>query len=371
MRLPGGVPVPFRLVAGEAAAGTTARVGRRLDLSLPVGDEPQIVEVAYRFEARDGLTGFFPSPGEAERGATYLWPYLCGNLFPCDPDPADGFRLRLVVDGEPAGSRLVAPAEVDAELPPYVPALAFGDYTYHPRGETTAGTEVGLWTLPGGEAAALAATADLAAVFDWLETTYGPYPFGDEVASVLVDWGPGVGGAMEHHPFWHVALGAAGDPVIHAHEAAHGWFGNGVRIACWEDFALSEGTATYLAARALEAVRGTEAGDAVWRRYRLDLEAAVVRGDTVARPPGCGGIALLEHPLWSFIPYLKGAFFLRSYEAEVGRAALDAALASFFAQHAGGATTVAALLDHLQAATGVDPSPLAEAWLYGLSIPDS
>lgn len=50
--------------------------------------------------------------------------------------------------------------------------------------------------------------AHLRQVFDWLETTYGEYLFGDEVGSVSVAWGPGAYGGMEHHPYWHVASGA-------------------------------------------------------------------------------------------------------------------------------------------------------------------
>lgn len=193
-----------------------------------------------------------------------------------------------MVEGVPTPARVVAPAVVTAPGPPYMPAFAFGDYTHHPLGRTAAGTRVGLWTLPATADAALAVTTDLASVFDWLEVTYGSYLFGDEVASVIVDRQGSTGG-MEHHPFWHVAASSAGDAVMHAHEAAHGWFGNGVRIACWEDFALSEGLAAYLAARALEAVRGDAAGDDVWRRYRLALQQAVRRGDTVARPRAAAG----------------------------------------------------------------------------------
>lgn len=363
-------PRAHRVVAGAPLPGTAA-VGRRLDVAVPPSEGPLTLEVAYRFQRQDDLAGFVSTDGGAPRGTTYVWPYLCGNLFPCDPDPADGFTFDVMVAGAPASARVVAPPATLGDGPPYMPAFAYGDYIHHHLGTTEAGTRVGLWALPSFEAVALGATADLPQVFSWLEATYGPYPFGADVASVVVDWGPGVGGGIEHHPFWHVALDSAGDAVIHAHEAAHGWFGNGVRIACWQDFVLSEGLATYLAARALEAVRGAEAGDAVWNGYRQELLRAVASGDTVARPPGCGGIDILDHPLWSAIPYYKGAFFLRSYESEAGRAALDSALASFFAEHAGGATTVAALLDHLEAATGVDPVPLAEAWLYGLGIPGS
>src|SRR5213592_1754219 len=108
---------------------------------------------------------------------------------------------------------------------------------------------------------------------------------------------------MEHHPYWHVAKDAMSDEETQAHEAAHGWFGNGVRIRCWEDFVLSEGTVSYLAARALEKVGGAAAGKAVWDSYQLQLDAAVMNGDTIALPDTCNAIDIISDPLWSSIPY--------------------------------------------------------------------
>jgi aminopeptidase N len=170
---------------------------------------------------------------------------------------------------------------------------------------------------------------------------------------------------MEHHPFWHVGTSSLGDPVTHYHEAAHGWFGDGVRIACWEDFVLSEGTASYLAARAMAAVDGVD----VWPSYQADLDAAIAAGDTVALPSTCNAIDLLHDPLWSDIPYMKGAFFLRAVEQQVGQAAFDAALKKFYQQHVGQAATMQQLLDTLHTETGFDPTALADGWLRSLGHP--
>ena len=358
--------------AVEAPAGPLAfrvtrqpQIGRRLEVTLPPGGPgPRTLEIRYRFETHQDFDGLLPN------GVTFLWPYYCGNLFPCDPDPGDGFRFDLSVEGLGEGVVLVAPEELPADGPPYMPAFAVGDYTWRSLGTTGAGTEVGVWTLPGIRQSTFLGATDLVAVFDWYETTYGPYRFGDRVASVIVDWPRGGFGGMEHHPFWHISRGSAGDRVTHAHEAAHGWFGNGVRLRCWEDFVLSEGVATYLAARALEAVRGAAEGELIWRTYRRDLEDAVAAGDTVAWPATCNEIDILRHPIWSQIPYLKGAFFLRAVEAEVGRAALDGALREFYLEHAGEAATTAELLATIRRRTGFDPGELAESWLRGRGLPE-
>jgi len=351
-------PLPFVLTGDPAG-------GRRLEIAFAEPPQsPLSLEVRYRFKIHDHFDGLLASQ------VTFLWPYHCGNLFPCDPDPADGFTLRLQVDGVPAGQTLVAPESLVEPAPPYMPAFAVGPYTFRSLGVTEAGTEIGVWTLPGTEQQALTGAADLLPVFDWYETTYGPYLFGDRAASVVVDWPSGGFGGMEHHPFWHIARASIGDPVTHAHEAAHGWFGNGVRLRCWEDFALSEGLATYLAARALEAVRGAAEGERIWNLYRSRLEAEVRKRDTEAWPTTCDQIDILEHPLWSLIPYLKGAFFLRAVEREVGREKLDGALRELYAKRAGEAASVEDLVETIRQETGFDPGSLVQLWLRGRGIPE-
>jgi aminopeptidase N len=250
--------------------------------------------------------------------------------------------------------------------------VAIGDYVYETLGTTTAGTEVGVWYLAGDRDPALAGTAQLTASFDWLERTYGAYTFGAKVAAVAAAWGPGAFGGMEHHPYWHVARGSMSDRETQAHEAAHGWFGNGVRMRCWEDFVLSEGLASYLAARAIEETEGALAGDAAWQSYQNTLDSAVASKDTLAWPATCNEIMILYDPLWSSIPYMKGAFFMRAVEAEVGRAQLDAVLASFYQARVGTAAGMQDLIDAIATGTAIDPivlSELVDGWLRSLGTP--
>ena len=65
--------------------------------------------------------------------------------------------------------------------------------------------------------------------------------FGSKAGIVSVAWPAGAFGGMEHHPFSHVAEAAMDSEETLVHESAHGWFGDGIRIGCWEDFVLSEG----------------------------------------------------------------------------------------------------------------------------------
>ncbi len=338
--------------------------GERLDVGVPDTDAPVTIAVDYLFQLHDGFDGWDPDPG-----ITFLWPTFCGNLYPCHSDPADGQTFAMTVTGA-GGATAVFPQEIPTDAPTYMPAVATGEYTELELGSTPAGTAVSVWHLPGEAAAAAAGTEHLVAVMGFYEETYGAYRFGDKVGTVSADWGPGAFGGMEHHPFWHVASGALDSEEVNAHEAAHGWYGNGVRIACWEDFVLSEGTVSYMAARAL-----AEEGVDVWDGYCSELQGYCGgAGNTIALPATCGAIDIINDPLWSGVPYMKGAFFLREVAGLIGEAEVDAVLADFYAAHAGGAARMDQLIDALADASPGDAAAInaaADGWLRELSCPAS
>lgn len=348
-----GEPVPFQAVE------------ERLDVTVPNTGEDVVITVRYVFHQHARFDGYLGN------GFAFLWPYHCGNLYPCRSEPAEGIRFTLELTGLTPGHTAVYPRQIPIDAPPYMISFAVGDLERRGLGTTTAGTAVSVWYRPAQAAVARAGTTHLMGAFDWLEQTYGPYLLGDSVGSVQAGW-PAVAGAMEHHPFWHVAEASMDHAVTHVHEAAHGWFGNGVRIRCWEDFVLSEGVATYLAARALEATAGPAVGEAVWAEYSNDLRESMRQGDTAAWPDGCGEIDILHHPLWSPIPYLKGAYFFRSVEAQVGRDALDAVFAAFYAERVGTAAGMQDLIDAIAAQTPIDADLLdamVASWLRTDGVP--
>jgi aminopeptidase N len=320
-------------------------------------DGAQELSVDYRFGVQDASSGF------SKDGSSVIWPTYCGNLFPCRSEPADGLTLEMSVSGYRDGLMALYPESWESEAPAYMVALAVGDYSCDVLGSTTSGTDVSVCWLPGGRDDAMVGTQDLVAVFDWLEIHIGPYTFGSDVASVAAEWGEGAAGGMEHHPYWHVATGEMSVPITHAHEAAHGWFGNGVRMACWEDLVLSEGTVTYLAVRALGAVTSPETEEAVWEDYRAELLWAVENEDVKVLPDSCGEVDLVKDGLWSNVVYMKGAFFFRALAQEVGAEALDAAIADFYLDTVGEARRMVDMLEAIERFTGFDPQPLADHWL--------
>lgn len=349
-----------RVTAAGADVAFAAAMGK-LDLALAPSTAPTTVEIAYRYLDHAGFEGI-----NLTLGFTFAWPYFCGNMFPCHSDPADGTTFSLALTGVPAGKTAIFPAEIPADAPSYQVAWSLDAYTELPLGTTAAGTQVSMWYRPNEQQTAERGGANLVAVFDWLERTIGPYRFGPKVGTVSVKWPPGAFGGMEHHPLWHVSASSLASEETNAHEAAHGWYGDGIRIACWEDFVLSEGTVTYLAGRALEVV-APQVGAQVWQGYAQEL--AGIPGTAPVWPQSCGSVDILEDNLYQNAPYIRGAFFYRALAAKVGADQVDQVLATFYAAHAGKAATMQDMLDTIQQETGYDPTACADMWLRSTTKP--
>jgi hypothetical protein len=335
--------------------------GAQLDVGVPSTGGDATLVIDYQFAVHDNFDGWMPA-----QGVTFLWPEFCGNLFPCKSDPSDGVSFEMSVTGFDPNLTAIHPTAIPGDAPSYMPAVAIADFEKIELGTTVAGTSVNVWHLPGQQSDAVAGTANLLGVFEFFEQAYGAYSFGSEVGTVSADWGGGDYGGMEHHPYWHVSSGSLYSEDVNAHEAAHGWYGNGVRIACWEDFVLSEGTATYLSARSLS----TQAVD-LWPDNECALRYVCESANTIALPDAtCNEIDIINDPLWGPAPYYKGAYFLRAVAELIGEAVLDTALSEFYQAHVGGAARMQELIDHLK--TKGDPSAidaLATAWLRTLACP--
>ena len=346
------VSVPF-----QANAAT-----RTIDLGLAAADasEPaQTVDIAFHYKVHAGFEGV------SSAGYTFLWPYFCGNLFPCHSQPRDGMGMTLALSGVPAGKTAVYAPEI-TEAPSYQLAWSIDEYTELPLGATAAGTQISVWYRPNELATAQQGAANLVAAFDWLEQNIGPYRFGKKAGTVSVKWGPGAYGGMEHHPFWHIGAASLGDEETHVHEAAHGWFGGGIRVGCWEDFVLSEGTTTYLAGRALDVV-APAVGTQVWNGYASELSG--ISGTALVWPRSCNTVDILKDDLFTNAPYIRGAFFYRGVALKVGAAKLDEALRTFYMAHAGKSAHMTDMLATIKAVTGYDAATCADMWLGSTTKP--
>nr|MBA2542142.1 hypothetical protein [Deltaproteobacteria bacterium] len=63
-------------------------VGNKLRVSNVRG----AMTITYSFLQHDMANGLLPG------GSTVIWPYFCGNLFPCHSKPADGTTFTLSLD---------------------------------------------------------------------------------------------------------------------------------------------------------------------------------------------------------------------------------------------------------------------------------
>ncbi|CAN5744999.1 hypothetical protein BH11MYX2_BH11MYX2_15650 [soil metagenome] len=339
------------------ARATTDTTKHVIDLALPTGE--QTVELAYHFKTHANFDGY------STKGFTLVWPYYCGNLFPCHSDPADGVETTLAVTGVPTGKTVVFPPSI-GEAPSYMAAFTIDDYTEVALGTTDAGTAVSNWYRPNGQAPAMMGSAHLVAAFDWLEKNIGPYRFGTKVGTVSVNWGTGGLGGMEHHPFWHVSTGDMSSEETQVHEAAHGWYGDGIRLACWEDFVLSEGTVSYLASRSLSVVAPT-VGAAILASYKSELPS--ITGTDPVWPEGCNQIDIIGDNLFTRAPYVRGALFYQAVADKVGVDKVDMALEAFYAAHAGKPGSMADMLTTLTQVTGYDVTACAQIWLRSTTTP--
>lgn len=335
-----------------------------LVLGLPASEEVLTVDVVYTYKPNDNeVEGVF-----ADR-ITMTWPYLCGQVFPCHSEPADGTSFAVEITNVPEGQVAVYPKTI-VESPSYQLAWAIDDFEEKVLGKTKAGTTIVTYAPPEHADAMAAGTKDLVAMFEFFEETYGPYHFGDRAGSVAADWEGKSYGGMEHHPYWHMSIAALRISEVHAHEAAHGWYGDAIRIKCWENLTLSEGTVSYMAARAIEEVEGEAAAKALWKDYKRRLDGIPTSGSMkVAWPEGCGEIDVLEDRLFGGSVYMKGAHFFRALEGKLGKEKVDASLRAFYAKYKGKAAGIDDLLDTIKAETDYDAEACAIAWLRSEDVP--
>src|SRR5690606_6528950 len=157
-------------------------------------------------------------------------------------------------------------------------------------------------------------------------------------------------------------------------ELAHSWSGNLVTNATWDDFWLNEGFTSYFENRIMEAVYGADYAAmlaSLSRTGLLEELEALDEADThlrlalEGRDPDEG---------MNTIAYDKGAAFLHTIEAVVGRERFDAFLRGYFDAHAFQPMTAERFLEYMDAElfagddalrARVDP----EAWVYGPGLP--
>jgi aminopeptidase N len=169
-----------------------------------------------------------------------------------------------------------------------------------------------MWYLPGNKEKASGLFAEFASMLDFFESTFGPYPFGDEKMGVAET--PHLG--MEHQ-----TINAYGNDYVKSphgydwllqHEFSHEWFGNQLTNENWDDFWLHEGFATYMQPLYLQYLRGE-------RDYQVALHEQRTR--IVNKFPMVTGHSMSEHDVSNGVGndvYFKGSLMLHTLRGQIG-----------------------------------------------------
>lgn len=257
-------------------------------------------------------------------------------------------------------------------VPPYLMALAAGDFSFAPLGERT-----GVYAEPGLLDAAAYEFADTEKMLETAEALYGPYVWGRYDILVLPPAFPF--GGMENPRLTFVTPTIiAGDRSLTgliAHELAHSWSGNLVTNATWDDFWLNEGFTVYFEKRIMEALYGRDYAEMLNVLGYTDLKETLaylgpespdtrLKLDLDGRDPDAG---------MTDIAYEKGYLFLRWLEELFGRENFDTFLAEYFSTYAFQTMTTERFIEYLDERlfAFTDPRPDVEEWIYRPGLPET
>ena len=272
------------------------------------------------------------------------------------------------------GGESVFSFKMDKSVAPYMIAIAVGDLAFKELGPRT-----GVWAEPATLPAAANELVDTEKMVAAAEKLYGPYQWGRYDVLVLPPSFP-FGGMENPVMTFLTPTFIAGDRSLVsliAHELAHSWSGNLATNATWNDFWLNEGMTTYAERRIIEELYGKKVAD---EQIALGLDAM---NEAIAENGGAGGADTRlhldvkgRHPDEgsSDIAYEKGAAFLRTIEAIVGRERFDAWLKSWFERHAFQPVTSKIFLDDIRANLvkgdkALEQKLMLDRWVYQPGIP--
>ncbi|MCL6729263.1 M1 family metallopeptidase [Sphingomonas hankyongi] len=272
------------------------------------------------------------------------------------------------------GGESVFSFKMGHSVAPYMIAIAVGDLAFKSLGSRT-----GVWAEPATLPAAANELADTEKMVDAAEKLYGPYQWGRYDVLVLPPSFP-FGGMENPTLTFATPTFIAGDRSLVsliAHELAHSWSGNLATNATWNDFWLNEGMTTYAERRIVEELYGKKVAD---EQIALGIDAMNKAVKDNGGPSGADTRLHLDvkgrHPDEgsSDIAYEKGAAFLRTIEANVGRERFDEWLKGWFSRHAFQPVTSKIFLDDIRqhlvkGDKGLESKLMLDRWVYEPGVP--
>ncbi len=217
--------------------------------------------------------------------------------------------------------------------------------------------------------------ADMAEVMDFYSARFGPAPMKTlEVTPVPGRFGQGFPGMiylstnsyLESQEMFFADL-------LHAHEAAHQWWGNIVTSAGYHDDWLMEALANYSALMYLEKKKGTRAMENALDEYRMHLLEKGPDGNTVeSNGPVVQGMRVEVN--WNAVVYGKGTWIIHMLRRKMGDAAFLKMLAELRRVYEDKAITTdefRVFCAGFLLAKSTDPKleSFFDQWVYGTGIP--
>ena len=365
-------------------------LGQRLRLTLPPGTEA--VTLAYETSPEASALQWLTPAQTAGRAKPFLFSQCqaihARSLAPLQDSP----RVRVPYEAQltvpedlaavmsaglqgqhpgPAKGRRTFVFRMPQAIPPYLLALAVGNLDSRdlsPRSR--------VYAEPETVEAAAWEFAELEKMIATAEGLFGPYEWDRYDLLTLPPAFPYGGMENPRITFLTPTL-LAGDRslvAVVAHELAHSWTGNLVTNASADHFWLNEGFTVWAERRILEAVYGPDYAAMGWALGLKDLNDALERfgkdSPLTRLLTDLGGVDPDE--VYSEVPYEKGARFVALLERTAGRQRFDRFIRDYMDAFRFTSITSEEFLAFLEEKLpGLSSQVNAQAWIYGLGLPDN
>lgn len=260
--------------------------------------------------------------------------------------------------------------EMKQPIPVYLIALAIGDIAYK-----SLGVNCGVYAEPQLLRKSASELVDLPKMISAAEKLYGAYRW-EQYDVVFLPYAFPFGGMENPRLTFANPTLITGDRSlvsVIAHELAHSWSGNLVTNKSWEDFWLNEGFTVYFENRIMEELYGKEVSDILVSIEFQELQKTLkneLPDDTKLklhldeRNPDDG---------MTDIAYIKGASFLRTLEATVGREKMDVFIKGYFNKFAFKTLTTEDFIAYLDKEL-LTPNKIdfnTKEWIYEPGLPSN